>query len=101
MVMNTPKTKHTNTKIYEDSFMELKRIKEATGLSHGTVMKLIVECDVTVDDLLNKDFKQTTSEIHFVQITRECLDELKESNTLDTTLIKLLSLKIKKFGTKV
>lgn len=95
------KNKHTNTKIYKDSLEELKRIKDVTGLSHGTLMKLIVNCDVTLEDLLNKEFKQTTSDLHSVQITRECLDELKKSNTLDTTLIKLLSLKIKKFGTKV
>ena len=44
--------RHTLTRISEEAFSELNRIKQATNLPHQTVMQLAIAKEVTESDLL-------------------------------------------------
>lgn len=46
------KNKHTLTRISEEAFHELTRIKQTTNLPHQTIMQLAIAKEVTESDLL-------------------------------------------------
>ncbi len=75
--------KHTLTRISEEAFNELTRIKRATNLPHQTVMQLAIAKEVTESDLLKYPVSKGRKHI---RITQDALDTLKDLTTLKLIL---------------
>lgn len=92
------KNKHTLTRISEEAFNELARIKRATHLSHQTVMQLAIAKEVTESDLLRYPVSKGRKHI---RITQDALDTLKGLNGFKIDIARLLSIKIHKLSQEV
>lgn len=92
------KNKHTLTRISEEAFNELARIKRATNLAHQTVMQLAIAKEVTESDLLKHPVSKGRKHI---RITTDALDTLKALNSFKIDIARLLSLKIHKLSLEV
>ncbi|EHD5782651.1 hypothetical protein JQY94_004433 [Escherichia coli] len=90
--------RHTLTRISEEAFNELNRIKQTTNLPHQTVMQLAIAKDVTESDLLKHPVSKGRKHI---RITQDALDTLKGLNNFKIDIARLLSLKIHKLATEV
>ncbi|ELE8832704.1 hypothetical protein Q2912_004948 [Escherichia coli] len=90
--------RHTLTRISEEAFNELNRIKQTTNLPHQTVMQLAIAKDVTESDLLKHPVYKGRKHI---RITQDALDTLKGLNNFKIDIARLLSLKIHKLATEV
>ncbi|EEY3380705.1 hypothetical protein LUL25_001475 [Escherichia coli] len=90
--------KHTLTRISEEAFHELTRIKQTTNLPHQTVMQLAIAKEVTESDLLK--YPVSKGRKH-VRIARDDLATLKELNNFKIDIARLLSLKIRKLSLEV
>ncbi|EFN5628246.1 hypothetical protein [Escherichia coli] len=92
------KNKHTLTRISEEAFNELTRIKQTTNLPHQTVMQLAIAKEVTESDLLKYPVSKGRKHI---RITTDALDTLKALNSFKIDIARLLSLKIHKLSLEV
>ncbi|EQY17193.1 hypothetical protein G944_01202 [Escherichia coli UMEA 3215-1] len=92
------KTRHTLTRISEEAFNELNRIKQTTSLSHQTVMQLAIAKEVTESDLLKYPVSKGRKHI---RITQDALDTLKGLNNFKIDIARLLSIKIHKLAMEV
>lgn len=90
--------KHTLTRISEEAFNELARIKRATSLPHRTVMQLAIAKEVTESDLLK--YPVSKGRKH-VRIAQDALDTLKGLNNFKIDIARLLSIKIRKLSLEV
>ncbi|EJH9693933.1 hypothetical protein NGB65_002871 [Escherichia coli] len=90
--------KHTLTRISEEAFNELTRIKRATNLPHSAVMQLAIAKEVTESDLLK--YPVSKGRKH-VRITQDALDTLKGLNNFKIDIARLLSIKIRKLSLEV
>lgn len=90
--------KHTLTRISEEAFNELTRIKRATSLPHQTVMQLAIAKEVTESDLLKYPVSKGRKHI---RITKGALDTLKGLNGFKIDIARLLSIKIHKLSQEV
>ncbi len=90
--------KHTLTRISEEAFNELTRIKRATNLPHQTVMQLAISKVVTESDLLGYPVSKGRKHI---RITQDALDTLKGLNNFKIDIARLLSIKIRKLSLEV
>ncbi len=90
--------KHTLTRISEEAFNELTRIKRATNLPHQTVMQLAISKVVTESDLLRYPVSKGRKHI---RITRDALDTLKGLNNFKIDIARLMSIKIHKLAMEV
>ncbi|ECI2920361.1 MULTISPECIES: hypothetical protein [Salmonella] len=90
--------KHTLTRISEEAFNELTRIKRATSLSHRTIMQLAIAKEVTESDLLKYPVSKGRKHI---RITQDALDTLKALNGFKIDIARLLSIKIHKLSQEV
>ncbi|HCP1383567.1 TPA: hypothetical protein OCX36_000905 [Escherichia coli] len=89
------KNKHTLTRISEEAFNELARIKRATNLPHQTIMQLAIAKEVTESDLLKYPVSRGRRHI---RISRGDLATLKELNNFKIDIARLLSIKIHKLS---
>ncbi|HCO7469511.1 TPA: hypothetical protein OB609_003910 [Escherichia coli] len=92
------KNKHTLTRISEEAFNELARIKRATNLPHQTVMQLAIAKEVTGSDLLKYPVSKGRKHI---RITTDALDTLKALNGFKIDIARLMSIKIHKLAMEV
>lgn len=92
------KSRHTLTRISEEAFNELTRIKQTTSLPHQTIMQLAIAKEVTESDLLKYPVSKGRKHI---RITRDDLDTLKALNSLKIDIARLLSIKIHKLAMEV
>lgn len=92
------KNRHTLTRISEEAFNELNRIKRATNLPHQTVMQLAIAKEVTESDLLKYPVSKGRKHI---RITTDALDTLKGLNNFKIDIARLLSIKIRKLSLEV
>ncbi|ELE2999442.1 hypothetical protein RMF57_001334 [Escherichia coli] len=90
--------KHTLTRISEEAFNELTRIKRATNLPHQTVMQLAISKVVTESDLLGYPVSKGRKHI---RITQDALDTLKGLNNFKIDITRLMSIKIHKLAMEV
>ncbi|WP_097293553.1 hypothetical protein [Escherichia coli] len=90
--------KHTLTRISEEAFNELNRIKNITGLPHSAVMKLAINRDINEQDLLKYPVSKGRKHI---RITQDALDTLKALNGFKIDIARLLSIKIHKLAMEV
>ncbi|MGT6771974.1 hypothetical protein ACRW7U_05065 [Escherichia coli] len=90
--------RHTLTRISEEAFHELTRIKRATNLPHQTVMQLAIAKEVTESDLLKYPVSKGRKHI---RINRDALDTLKGLNGFKIDIARLLSIKIHKLSQEV
>ncbi|EGZ8324927.1 hypothetical protein JJL86_001848 [Escherichia coli] len=90
--------KHTLTRISEEAFHELTRIKQATRLPHQTIMQLAIAKEVTESDLLRYPVSKGRKHI---RITQDALDTLKALNGFKIDIARLLSIKIRKLSLEV
>lgn len=90
--------KHTLTRISEEAFHELTRIKQTTHLPHRTVMQLAIAKEVTESDLLKYPVSKGRKHI---RITTDALDTLKGLNNFKIDIARLLSIKINKLSQEV
>lgn len=90
--------KHTLTRISEEAFSDLTRIKQTTNLPHKTIMQLAINRDVSEEDLIRIPVSKGRKHI---RIERETLNALKTENKLPVDIARLLSLKIHKLATEV
>ncbi|MBM8502045.1 hypothetical protein I0U25_23020 [Salmonella enterica] len=90
--------RHTLTRISEEAFNELTRIKQATSLPHQTVMQLAIAKEVTESDLLKHPVSKGRKHI---RITKDALDTLKGLNGFKIDIARLLSIKIHKLSQEV
>ncbi|EHB0079106.1 hypothetical protein ABGL54_004005 [Escherichia coli] len=90
--------KHTLTRISEEAFNELTRIKRVTNLPHQAVMQLAIAKEVTESDLLK--YPVSKGRKH-VRITQNALDTLKALNGFKIDIARLLSIKINKLSQEV
>ncbi|EIT0962300.1 hypothetical protein ACSKQ6_001611 [Escherichia coli] len=90
--------KHTLTRISEEAFNELTRIKRATNLPHQTVMQLAIAKEVTESDLLRCPVSKGRKHI---RITQRALDTLKGLNNFKIDIARLMSIKICKLAMEV
>ncbi|CUA27675.1 Uncharacterised protein [Escherichia coli] len=92
------KNRHTLTRISEEAFNELNRIKRATNLPHQAVMQLAIAKEVTESDLLKYPVSKGRKHI---RITTDALDTLKGLNNFKIDIARLLSIKINKLSQEV
>ncbi|EMN7982099.1 hypothetical protein WBU05_003784 [Escherichia coli] len=92
------KNRHTLTRISEEAFNELNRIKRATNLPHQAVMQLAITKEVTESDLLKYPVSKGRKHI---RITTDALDTLKGLNNFKIDIARLLSIKINKLSQEV
>ncbi|EGI4378311.1 TPA: hypothetical protein L3454_002462 [Escherichia coli] len=92
------KNRHTLTRISEEAFHELTRIKNITGLPHSAVMKLAIAKEVTESDLLKYPVSKGRKHI---RITQDALDTLKALNSFKIDIARLMSIKIRKLSLEV
>ncbi|HFD1377765.1 TPA: hypothetical protein ACF1KX_003894 [Escherichia coli] len=90
--------RHTLTRISEEAFNELNRIKQATNLPHQTIMQLAIAKEVTESDLLKHPVSKGRKHI---RITQDALDTLKRLNNFKIDIARLMSIKIHKLATEV
>lgn len=90
--------RHTLTRISEEAFNELNRIKRATNLPHQTVMQLAIAKEVTASDLLRYPVSKGRKHI---RITQDALDTLKALNSFKIDIARLMSIKIHKLSLEV
>lgn len=90
--------RHTLTRISEEAFNELNRIKQATNLPHQTVMQLAIAKEVTESDLLKHPVSKGRKHI---RITRDALDTLKGLNNFKIDIARLMSIKLHKLSQEV
>ncbi|ENI0706051.1 hypothetical protein HUK76_24200 [Citrobacter portucalensis] len=90
--------RHTLTRISEEAFNELNRIKQTTNLPHKTIMQLAIAKEITEADLLKTPVSRGRKHI---RIEREALNTLKSENKLPVDIARLLSLKIYKLSQEV
>ncbi|ENO0516495.1 hypothetical protein ACAC16_001725 [Escherichia albertii] len=90
--------KHTLTRISEEAFNELTRIKRATNLPHQTVIQLAIAKEVTESDLLKYPVSKGRKHI---RITTDALDTLKGLNNFKIDIARLMSIKIHKLSLEV
>ncbi|HHZ8067415.1 hypothetical protein FHD02_06225 [Citrobacter sp. EC_71] len=90
--------RHTLTRISEEAFNELNRIKQATNLPHQTVMQLAITKEVTESDLLKHPVSKGRKHI---RITQDALDILKGLNSFKIDIARLMSIKIHKLSMEV
>lgn len=90
--------RHTLTRISEEAFNELNRIKQATNLPHQTIMQLAIAKEVTESDLLKHPVSRGRKHI---RITQDALDTLKGLNNFKIDIARLMSIKIHKLATEV
>ncbi|EFN4147769.1 hypothetical protein FQF83_10575 [Escherichia coli] len=90
--------KHTLTRISEEAFHELTRIKQTTNLPHQTIMQLAIAKEVTGSDLLRYPVSKGRKHI---RITQDALDALKELNNFKIDIARLMSIKIHKLAIEV
>ncbi|EFF0318306.1 hypothetical protein CCT18_003137 [Escherichia coli] len=90
--------RHTLTRISEEAFRELTRIKQTTNLPHKTIMQLAIAKEITETDLLKTPVSRGRKHI---RIEREALNTLKSENKLPVDITRLLSLKIYKLSQEV
>ena len=91
-------SKHTLTRISEEAFNELTRIKRATSLPHRTVMQLAIAKEVTESDLLKYPVSKGCKHI---RISQDALDTLKALNSFKIDIARLMSIKIHKLAMEV
>ncbi|EKP8445693.1 hypothetical protein P4F84_003378 [Escherichia coli] len=87
--------KHTLTRISEEAFHELTRIKQTTNLPHQTIMQLAIAKEVTESDLLKYPVSKGRRHI---RIAKNALATLKELNNFKIDIARLLSIKIHKLS---
>ncbi|WP_096307367.1 hypothetical protein [Escherichia coli] len=92
------KSRHTLTRISEEAFNELTRIKQKTSLPHQTIMQLAIAKEVTESDLLKYPVSKGRKHI---RITQDALDTLKGLNNFKIDIARLLSIKIRKLSLEV
>ncbi|HCK1174339.1 TPA: hypothetical protein NY153_004757 [Escherichia coli] len=92
------KSRHTLTRISEEAFNELTRIKQTTSLPHQTVMQLAIAKEVTESDLLKYPVSKGRKHI---RITQDALDTLKGLNNFKIDIARLMSIKIHKLAMEV
>lgn len=90
--------RHTLTRISEEAFNELNRIKQTTNLPHKTIMQLAIAKEISEADLLKTPVSRGRKHI---RIEREALNTLKSENKLPVDIARLLSLKIYKLSQEV
>lgn len=90
--------RHTLTRISEEAFNELNRIKQATNLPHQTIMQLAIAKEVTESDLLKHPVSKGRKHI---RITQDALDTLKRLNNFKIDIARLMSIKIHKLSQEV
>lgn len=90
--------KHTLTRISEEAFHELTRIKQTTSLPHRIIMQLAIAKEVTESDLLKYPVSKGRKHI---RITTDALDTLKALNSFKIDIARLLSIKIRKLSLEV
>ncbi|MDF6500364.1 hypothetical protein NLO80_02195 [Escherichia coli] len=90
--------RHTLTRISEEAFNELNRIKQTTNLNHQTIMQLAIAKEVTESDLLKYPVSKGRKHI---RITQDALDTLKGLNNFKIDIARLLSIKIRKLSLEV
>lgn len=90
--------RHTLTRISEEAFSDLTRIKQTTNLPHQTVMQLAIAKEVTESDLLKHPVSKGRKHI---RITQDALDTLKGLNNFKIDIARLMSIKIHKLATEV
>ncbi|ENB0350080.1 hypothetical protein ABG624_003977 [Escherichia coli] len=90
--------KHTLTRISEEAFNELTRIKRATNLPHQAALQLAIAKEVTESDLLKYPVSKGRKHI---RITQDALDTLKGLNNFKIDIARLLSIKINKLSQEV
>ncbi|EPM6554751.1 hypothetical protein ACTOJV_004982 [Escherichia coli] len=90
--------RHTLTRISEEAFHELTRIKRATNLPHRSVMQLAIAKEVTESDLLKYPVSKGRKHI---RINQDALDTLKGLNNFKIDIARLLSIKIHKLSLEV
>ncbi|WP_149450874.1 hypothetical protein [Escherichia albertii] len=91
-------SKHTLTRISEEAFNELTRIKQTTNLPHQTVMQLAIAKEVTESDLLK--YPASKGRKH-IRITKDALETLKALNSFKIDIARLMSIKIRKLFLEV
>lgn len=91
-------SRHTLTRISEEAFNELNRIKQTTNLPHQTVMQLAIAKEVTESDLLKHPVSKGRKHI---RITKDALGTLKGLNSFKIDIARLLSIKIHKLSQEV
>ncbi|EIT4512169.1 hypothetical protein L2D43_000513 [Escherichia coli] len=92
------KSRHTLTRISEEAFNELTRIKQITRLPHQIVMQLAIAKEVTESDLLKYPVSKGRKHI---RITQDALDTLKGLNNFKIDIARLMSIKIHKLAMEV
>lgn len=92
------KSRHTLTRISEEAFNELTRIKQITSLPHQTIMQLAIAKEVTESDLLKYPVSKGRKHI---RITQDALDTLKGLNNFKIDIARLMSIKIHKLAMEV
>ncbi|HBC0565233.1 TPA: hypothetical protein IQ509_003478 [Escherichia coli] len=92
------KNKHTLTRISEEAFHELARIKRATNLPHRIIMQLAIAKEVTESDLLKYPVSKGRKHI---RISQDALATLKALNGFKIDIARLLSIKIHKLAMEV
>ncbi|EET2527023.1 TPA: hypothetical protein ACYZYR_002148 [Escherichia coli] len=92
------KSRHTLTRISEEAFNELTRIKQTTSLPHQTIMQLAIAKEVTESDLLKYPVSKGRKHI---RITQDALDTLKGLNNFKIDIARLMSIKIHKLAMEV
>ena len=92
------KSRHTLTRISEEAFNELTRIKQTTSLPHQTIMQLAIAKEVTETDLLKYPVSKGRKHI---RITQDALDTLKGLNNFKIDIARLMSIKIHKLAMEV
>lgn len=90
--------RHTLTRISEEAFNELNRIKQTTNLPHQTIMQLAIAKEVTESDLLKHPVARGRKHI---RITQDALDTLKRLNNFKIDIARLMSIKIHKLSMEV
>ncbi|HBL6990539.1 TPA: hypothetical protein LSH91_000096 [Escherichia coli] len=90
--------RHTLTRISEEAFNELNRIKQTTSLPHKTIMQLAINRDISEEDLIRIPVAKGRKHI---RIEREALNALKAENKLPVDIARLLSLKLHKLAAEV
>ncbi|MCT6303466.1 hypothetical protein MTQ51_06875 [Escherichia coli] len=90
--------RHTLTRISEEAFNELNKIKQTTNLPHQTVMQLAIAKEVTESDLLKHPVSRGRKHI---RIAQSALDTLKGLNSFKIDIARLMSIKIHKLSQEV
>lgn len=90
--------RHTLTRISEEAFNELNRIKQTTNLPHKTIMQLAIAKEVTESDLLKHPVSKGRKHI---RITQDALDTLKGLNNFKIDIARLMSIKIHRLSQEV